>query len=25
VQGMESLRPGTPVMASPAPPPLGRT
>ena len=24
VQGMESLRPGTPVMASPAPPPLGR-
>jgi membrane fusion protein (multidrug efflux system) len=25
VQGMESLRPGTPVIASPAPPPLGRT
>jgi membrane fusion protein, multidrug efflux system len=25
VQGMESIRPGTPVMASPAPPPLGRT
>ena len=25
VQGMESLRPGTPVLASPAPPPLGRT
>ncbi len=22
VQGMESLRPGTPVVASPAPPPL---
>jgi membrane fusion protein (multidrug efflux system) len=25
VQGMESLRTGTPVMASPAPPPLSRT
>ena len=25
VQGMESLRPGTPVLASPAPPPIGRT
>jgi len=24
VQGMESLRPGTPVIASPAPPPLGQ-
>jgi membrane fusion protein (multidrug efflux system) len=25
VQGMESLRPGTPVIASPAPPPLNRS